>query len=140
MSNPIRAAVIGVARTYVGTPFVHQGRAPGHGLDCIGVIVCVGRTLGLFDYDQTDYPRLPVGDMTLLPHIARAGFTAVAPSQARPGDVLLMRVLREPQHVALLTDRGVLHAWLQAGAVVEHRLEPFWRGRIVGAFSFPGVN
>jgi cell wall-associated NlpC family hydrolase len=130
---------VALARTYIGTPFRHQGRTPGHGLDCIGVMVCIGRELGLFDYDLPHYPRLPHGDMALLPHVARAGFRPLTICAAQPGDVLVFRVLREPQHVALLTDCGVLHAWLQAGAVVEHRLEPFWQSRMVGAFAFPNV-
>lgn len=135
-----RADIVTLARSYIGTPFRHQGRSPGHGLDCIGVIVCIGRALELFDYDLPDYPRLPHGDMVLGPHVARAGFRPLPLSTARPGDVLMFRVLREPQHVALITGRGVLHAWLQAGAVVEHRLEPFWHSRIVGAFAFPKVT
>ncbi len=30
-------AAIAAARTCLGTPFHHQGRAPGVGLDCIGL-------------------------------------------------------------------------------------------------------
>lgn len=28
------------ARSYIGTPFVHQGRQPGLGLDCVGMVFC----------------------------------------------------------------------------------------------------
>ncbi len=35
-----REDFVRVARSYIGTPFHHQGRLPGVGLDCAGVIVC----------------------------------------------------------------------------------------------------
>lgn len=112
---------------------------PGCGLDCLGVIACVGKELGLVSHDVLDYPRLPPDGETLRREIARAGFTAIDVGAAQPGDVYLMRVTRHPQHVALVTDRGILHAWMEARAVVEHGLDDLWRARIVAAYQFPGV-
>lgn len=137
---PLRGRIVETARRFVGTPFLHQGRTPGRGLDCLGVMVAVGRALDLFDYDVAGYPRQPTTDLPLAPHIAAAGFTPLPLAEAQAGDALLMRIIRQPQHVALLTDVGLLHAWLQAGAVVEHGLDPWWRRRIIAAYAFPGVN
>lgn len=113
---------------------------PGRGLDCLGVIACAGKELGLVSHDVPDYPRLPPDGETLQREIARAGFQPVAVAAAQPGDVYLMRVTRHPQHVALKTDRGILHAWMEARAVVEHGLDDMWRARIVAAYRFPGVT
>ena len=38
--------MIAAARACIGTPFHHQGRRPGAGLDCIGLIVIALRAAG----------------------------------------------------------------------------------------------
>ncbi len=138
-TDAIRAAIVTAARAHVGTRFRHQGRAPGHGLDCVGLVAVVGRTLGLLDYDAIDYGRLP-DEATLSAHIDAAGFRPVAVADARSGDVALMRFTRAAQHVGILTGYGLIHAWMQAGRVVEHRLDASWRARLLSVYSFPGVN
>lgn len=134
-----RRRFIAAARRYLGTPFRHQGRQPGRGLDCVGVIACAARELGFSDYDVTNYSRLPQG-RAIERHLLRAGMEPIAPTAAQPGDVVVMRFERDPQHLALMTNRGVLHAYLESGAVVEHRLDAIWRSRIVAAFRFPGIE
>jgi len=134
-----RDQIVAVARRYLGTRFKHQGRVPGQALDCAGVVVCAARELGLGFYDVADYPRLPQGD-ALRRHLLSAGLAPIAPHRARPGDVLLMRFERDPQHLALMTDRGIIHAHLRLRGVVEHRLDDWWQGKIIAAFQFPGVE
>jgi NlpC/P60 family putative phage cell wall peptidase len=130
-----RDMLVAIARQWLGTPFRHQGRQPGRGLDCVGLVVCAARRCGLGDYDVTNYPRLPQGD-ALAEHMCAAGLTEVERPTALPGDVLLMRFTRQAQHVALVTDGGILHAHQQVGRVVEHRLDESWRRRIVAAYRF----
>ena len=52
-----------MARDYLGTPYHHQARLKGHGIDCVGLVVCVARELGVlpFDVDVTGYSRIPDG-------------------------------------------------------------------------------
>ncbi len=136
MSQVTGMDVVCVARGFLGTPFRHQGRVPGRGLDCAGVIVCAARALGLSGYDVAGYGRLPSGD-AMADHLRAAGCRAIEiPS---PGDIYLMRFETNPQHLALVTDIGVLHAYAEIGRVVEHRLDAVWRARIVGAFRLPGI-
>lgn len=134
-----RADVIAAGRRCLGTPFRHQGRQPGRGLDCVGIIAWIARDLGLSDYDVTNYSRLPEG-RGIFRHLEQAGLIEVPVMAARPGDILVMRFETDPQHLALMTDRGILHAYLGQAAVVEHRLDETWRARIVAAFQFPGVD
>ncbi|MDA5194957.1 NlpC/P60 family protein [Govanella unica] len=133
----LRAAIVDKGRSYLGTPFRHQGRAPGRGLDCIGVVACIGRELGLFDYDATGYARQPTSWTSLRRHVDAAGFVRV--ETAKPGDVYLMAIIDRPQHVALVTDRGMLHAWMHTRSVVEHGLDALWASRVVSIYRFPGV-
>jgi len=130
-----RERLVDTARQWLGTPFRHQGRQPGRGLDCVGLVVCAARHCGLREYDLTNYARLPRGD-ALRGHVQAAGLEEVDLRQALPGDVLLMRFIREAQHLALVTDRGILHAHQQVGRVVEHRLDDGWRRRVVGVYRF----
>lgn len=136
-SDEIRRQIVTAARAALGTRFRHQGRVPGRGLDCVGLVAVVGRELGLTDYDVIDYARLP-DERAMRAHIDAAGLAPV--DRAQPGDVALMRFTRAAQHVGILTETTLIHAWMQAGRVVEHRLDASWRNRIVTTFSFPGIH
>jgi hypothetical protein len=50
-----------------------------------------------------------------------------------------MRFARFPQHIAIVTELGIIHTYAQVGCVVEHALNATWRARIVDAYAFPGV-
>lgn len=137
-----RAQVIAEARSWVGTPFHHQGRLKGVGVDCAGLLICVGKELGLSDFDVTGYARVPDGRM-LQAH-CDAHLIRIARDEVRPGDVLLMRWRRYPQHVAIMADGGepcsIIHAYEDVGRCVEHRLDETWAARIVQAYRIRGVE
>jgi cell wall-associated NlpC family hydrolase len=59
-----------------------------------------------------------------------------------PGDVLLMRFNSEPQHFAIMSGDSpemMIHAYAQARAVVENRIDDVWRKRILRVYSFRGL-
>ena len=60
----IPSRVIDEARGWVGVPFRHQGRDYS-GIDCVGLPIVVGQSLGLFDQrlDIANYGRLPTGEL-----------------------------------------------------------------------------
>lgn len=132
-----RDDILALARSALGTPWRHQGRQPGIGLDCAGLVLWVAHELGLSDFEITDYPRLPRGDR-LIGLATAAGF--VPREVARPGDVLCMAMVEHPQHLAISTGRGIVHACMQRGRVVEHRVDAGWRRRIRSVFAFPGID
>ena len=55
------AEILAAARTWLGTPWRHQGRLKGVAVDCGGLILGVGRELGLLDFDTRAYGRIPDG-------------------------------------------------------------------------------
>lgn len=136
-----RSSIISNARSWLGTPFAHQGRARGRGVDCAGLVIVVGRELGLFapDFDCTGYGREP--HLGLLPSLMDAHMDLLeSRAAAEPGDVLLMTFLREPQHCGILTDTGTLiHAFAGVGRVVEHGIDLKWARRVVAAYRYRGV-
>ena len=61
--------------------------------------------------------------------------------KVRYGDVLLMRVKRDPQHVAILTKEGnIIHAYQGSKKVIEVPFQGFWENRVTHCFSFPGIQ
>jgi NlpC/P60 family putative phage cell wall peptidase len=137
-----RSAIVAEARRWLGTRWQHQGRTLGHGVDCIGLVLEVARACGLTDLSISEYARRGGGGLLhagLIEHMQPVGLESI-----QPADVLLMRFDGQPQHVALVTDHpaglGVIHAYLQARKVVEHRLDDIWRGRTLAAFAFKGLQ
>jgi NlpC/P60 family putative phage cell wall peptidase len=129
-------AIVAKAREYVGTPFRHQGRWKGRGVDCVGLLACVAHELDLTQYDYTGYSRF------VKPEQVRAALARVlreldAGELLRAGDVLLFRIRSTEQHVAIWTDdETMIHAYECAGRVVEHRYAESWRRRTVGRFRW----
>ena len=141
-----RADVVAEARRWkdAPTPYGHQGRMFGVVADCIGMVIGVCRCLGIVepDFEKTGYAQIPDG-MTLKAG-CDAHMTRVAMADQIPGHVLLLRFRTEPQHMAIVGDDEngrltMIHAYSLAGKVIEHRIAPIWRARIVQAYALPGV-
>lgn len=132
-------AIVSKAREYLNTPFHHQGRLKGVGVDCIGLVVGTAKELGLTTHDSTDYTRQPTGQ-ELLRHL-RGHTIPVLKDDAQIGDIVVFWVARrdKPQHIGFLTDKGIIHTYQGAERVVEHRLNEFWSVRVIHLFRFPGV-
>lgn len=129
------------ARSCVGTRFRHQGRQPGVGLDCLGLVVCSigGRALSL---DQVDYAEMPDGyRMRVALERYFAPIDVHFAEDAPAGAVLAFAQERdrdrEPRHVGIRTDAGMIHALRRAGrGVVEDELGPHWQRMFVGAYAW----
>jgi cell wall-associated NlpC family hydrolase len=131
-----RSKVVATARSYIGTPFRHQGR--GDALDCVGLAFRVAQDLGLEPEDRAAYGRQPHG--LELKRELDAQLRAIAKDATQPGDVVLLAWRRlMPAHAAILGDASdgtltLIHADGQVRRVVEHRLGREWWGRIVCAY------
>lgn len=134
------AEIIAAARACVGTPFRHQGRQLGVGIDCAGVAVHVASALGCAVIDQAGYGRQPANGMLEAMLDAQACLQRVTDDAAQPGDVLLMRFTGEPQHLAILAGETMIHAWEATGRCCEHAVDVKWRARIVRVYRFVGVE
>jgi cell wall-associated NlpC family hydrolase len=130
--HPSAQGFVQAARAWVGTPFVHQGRAKGVGADCGGLVVGAAREAGLCVQDVTGYGREPHRGM--LQRILLRQFLVVR--EPAPGDLLLMRFAAEPQHLAILAGSSIIHAYEHHGRVIEHRYADVWRARTVAAYRF----
>lgn len=129
--------IVAAARAQVGTPFRHQGRRPGEALDCVGLgAVVAGRWHDVLE--PAAYGRMPERGL-LLQWIERQPFLHRVEAM-QPGDALLMRFGREPQHMAIYAGKTIIHSYAKVGRVVEHNLDETWRRRIVAVYRFDGVT
>lgn len=128
------AAILDAARTYIGTPFHHQQRAKGYGVDCVGLIVCAARDAGYTVRDVTNYPRDPDG--ASLVRIVSEQLERVETPE--PGDVLMFWVARPglPQHVGIYAGATMIHAPI-GRRVSEHRLTRAILDKLHSVWRFP---
>ena len=140
-----RAVWVATLLSYQSTPYAHQGRLPGVGLDCIGPLICAAKAHGLKDagFDVRDYSRQPDG--SLQPYLD-AHLVRKPRADLIPGDVVLNAFrLGPPQHIAVIVGERwgeweMLHANSIVGRVMCERI-PYERRwyRYVQGYSVPGV-
>lgn len=136
---PTRADVVAAARSYKGVRWHHQGRNRA-GLDCVGLVIVVAQDLGLSTYNPQDYGRIP-DCVQMRAQLAQHLDPRATPE---PGDVILLRYERYPLHLGIASELdgelAIVHAFANLRRVVEHRLDAFWRARIVSAYAFRGLE
>ena len=129
MTTPID--FVNAARAYLGVPFKHQGRS-SKSLDCAGLLICAANDCGLATVDISGYSRHPDGRQ--LKFMLDEHCESIIFKNANIGDIVLFTIEQHPQHLALLTDIGMIHAYLPVGRVVEHSIDDKWRRRVRAAY------
>lgn len=123
------------ARTWIGVRFRHQGRSRA-GVDCVGILGNSANARGMVFELPTDYD-MRVDPERLIAYL-RQRLAEVPVSRMVPGDILLIRYGGRSTHLALRTDKGILHASTEFKKVVEHGYEEKWRRRTIATFRLPG--
>jgi cell wall-associated NlpC family hydrolase len=132
--------IIAAARECIGTPFWHQGRTIGVGLDCAGVAIHVAQRNGIDHFDVAGYGRTPADGQLERTLDDQPGLQRIMLNNRKPGDLLLMRFASDPQHVAICAGDTIIHAYESVGACCEHRLSSMWAARIVRVYRFVEVE
>lgn len=130
---------IDYARSYIGTPFHHQGRLPGVGLDCAGVVVCALVASGVTVQDVKGYGRVPTGG--IFAAAVGAQCDKIELSDAQVGDFIMFAFRDEPQHIAMISGIDpimLIHAYQDVGRVVENALDDTWKARMRGVYRLKG--
>lgn len=116
-------------------PFVHQGRNPAAGLDCIGLLALALPEYAMHPENRADYARDP--HHGLLEHRLRLIFGEPV-SDMQPGDVVALRYAGPIRHVGLVGDHpqglSLIHTDSRLGRVTEHRIDEKWARRIALVF------
>lgn len=137
MNTVTRAQFVAEARTWLGTPYRHQGRLKGVAVDCIGLALCVARDVGISDFEFSGYQKRPDG--TLKSHMD-SKVEPVSFALAQPADLILFQFNNCPMHVGILSENWqVIHAYAPNRKVVEHRIDERLFSMVTGAYHIPGV-
>ncbi|MDA0780790.1 MAG: NlpC/P60 family protein [Rickettsiales bacterium] len=145
-----RNDIVVEARSWIGTRFHHQGRVKKSsndkgGVDCIGLILGVAEAVGIthngisyYNYDKREYAKVPDNDRLKLSF--QKYLKEIDTADVKSGDILMFKFDKEPQHVGFVVKEkkyiNLIHCYMQARGVVEHRLDEYWKNRIVTAFAF----
>lgn len=141
MRKPSSLDIVTAARACLGTPFAHQGRVIGVGLDCVGVAVHAVRSIGVDVLDIPGYGRTPNNGRLASAMDAQCGLERVHNiAERRAGDILLLRFFREPQHVGICTGDGIIHAYQAVDGCCEHPIDEKWAARIVRVYRVKGLS
>jgi hypothetical protein len=140
---PTAADVVAAARSLLRVKWVHQGRRADAGLDCLGLLVEVGRRVGCTVPDDASYGRLPDGK-ELLAGMRRFLIAEPVGTTPRPGHAVALRIGLNPHHVGFVGDYrdgvSLIHGNVKAGGVCEHRMTSHWIAAIVELYRLPGVT
>jgi NlpC/P60 family putative phage cell wall peptidase len=137
--------VVAEARSWIGTPYVHQASAKGCGTDCLGLLRGVWRVVVGFepvpvpaytaDWDEA-------AGTEVLSTAAHQWLLAKPLTAHAIGDVLLFRMQEGfvAKHLGIQSKTGEDAAFVHAysrHAVVESPLSRPWARRVVARFAFP---
>jgi len=130
--HPAAAAIVVAARGCVGTRFRLQGRTPGLGLDCIGVVLAAAQGAGVRLADRRDYRLGGDGQGDLDRALAAQLIPVPVPAA---GDVLAFAPAAGTRHLGVWTGVTLVHAHAGLRRVVEGPVDPGWRA--LGAWRLP---
>ncbi len=144
MSGPTREALVAGARTWLGTPYLHQASLRGVGCDCLGLVRGVWRDVIGPEPEKPGPYSADWAEASGVESLALAGqkhFHAIDVHDFDAGDVLLFRWRANvpAKHIAIATSRATMVHAHEGAAVCEVAISPWWRRKLAFAFSFPGV-
>lgn len=135
-----REDIVRVARSYIGTKFRMYGR-DRTGVDCVGLLYCVGTDLGVKAENFTDYKTSP--EPVKLQRMLETYTYPTATTPPRNGQVLKLRQMVFPMHVGILVvENGrlsVINANIKSKQVVEDSFE-VWESLILEHREITGVT
>jgi NlpC/P60 family putative phage cell wall peptidase len=136
--------IVTIARSWIGTPYIHQASLKGVGCDCLGLLRGVWREL------NGNEPELPppysadwaeaCGVETMAEAAARH-MQAIDIADFAAGDVILFR-WREgspAKHCAIATSGETMVHAHDGAAVAEVAIGRWWRRHLVFSFRFSGL-
>lgn len=125
------------ARRYLGTPFLHQGRDPTRGIDCIGLLVAAAKDCGLHGlaaHDFTGYARNPAAQVLE----SRLSAALSSADDLQPGYIVSVDFFGKTRHVGIIGEHcgrlTIIHTYNRPSKVIEHGIDEKWLRRIKGIY------
>ncbi len=131
----MRDQIIQAARSWIYTPYVHLGRCKGSGVDCIGLVVGVAKSMGFAYEDMRQYPRIPIHNIFGKELDRQA--VKIPDDQALPGDMLAFSWRTDIHHIGIMTDTDkMVHSYQVARMCLEHHINEEWTVLLKGVYRF----
>jgi len=138
----LRAHIVAAARSWIGTPYLHQASVKGAGCDCLGLLrgvwrEAIGREREALPAYSEDWAEAGGGET--LRDALRRHLDEIALGDLAPGDVALFRMVRHgpAKHCGIVADRdgrpSLIHS-RQNKRVGEETLTDAWRRKLAYAF------
>ncbi len=134
-----------LARTWIGTPYVHQASAKGAGTDCLGLLRGIWRAV--YGSEPCAIPPYSMdwseaGAREDLMQAADTWLIRKAAQDAARGDVLLfrMRAGAVAKHLGIVGEIGAKPTFIHAysgHSVIESPLSDPWARKIAARYQFP---
>jgi cell wall-associated NlpC family hydrolase len=137
-----RQQIVAVTKSFLGTPWVHQGRTRA-GVDCVGLVVAVARELGVYPPGLIIPPYRTQPDASLLSYFDDH-MVALEPRDMQAGSVAVYAYGGSPYHAGIIIDvnlSSLIHAYASKRKVVYDHIDSKTKGRtLFGVYDFPGVT
>lgn len=113
--------IVEEARLWLGTPWHHNARLRGVGVDCVQFAMAVLEACGAPKKSYDNYYRQPKGN-SLLDAIDELSYSSRT-EEIKAGCILIFEIAGVPHHVAIATsETTMIHADQRVGKVVEHSI------------------
>lgn len=140
----LRSHIVASARSFLGVPWRHQGRARVTGVDCVGLVYAVAEDLGLLPPEGIIIPPYRAQpDASLLSYFDRY-MDSIPLSRIKDGTAVVFSFGGSPHHAGIVVNasaRAIVHAYASRKAVVVDYLDGTSKGRqLLRAFDYRGVQ
>ncbi len=117
----------------MGTPYCTGASVRGVGTDCVGLIVGVGRDLGVLEVDLPIYRQT---DTDLLDSLLRE---SLDPAPLDDAEILVFQMAGN-RHLAICLGDTIAHVYGRKYGVTSHPFSDAWRRRVVSGWRYRSVN
>lgn len=121
--------IIAVAKSWIGTPYHHEGNIKGVGVDCAMILVEVYHEAGAMGWiDPRPYSKQWMLHRSAEQYLAWVKKYADEVEEPRPGDIVLMRYGRTLSHSGIVIEgTRLIHAYAKERMVTwgDLKQEPF---------------
>ncbi len=137
--------IVEVARSWLGTPYLHQASLKHVGCDCLGLVRGVWRDVyGAEPETPPAYSSdwAEASSIEAMADAARRHCVEIPCTDVHPGDLLLFRWrdYLPAKHAGILSGTDTMIHAQEGACVSEIHLSPWWIKRLAYAFRFPNVK
>ena len=118
--------LIDSARTWINTPWQHNQRIKGIGVDCVNFLSAIAHESGLnIEEIPESYGRTAIDNQ--IEEYLKRNFTLKNSLEIEENNIILYTFSGYKNHVALATSpTTIIHANSRVGKVVEHQIDGIW--------------